>query len=69
MDTNHVLYFELGCPGGYYGTPCRPCDLSGCATGECNPLDGSCACALVSQDGTSCESKRSINTTDILHFL
>nr|XP_022310939.1 uncharacterized protein LOC111116245 [Crassostrea virginica] len=45
----------IGCPGGYYGTPCRPCDISGCALDECNPLDGSCVCSRISQDGTSCE--------------
>ena len=65
---SHVLYFLLGCLGGFYGTPCRPCALSGCATGECNPLDGSCTCSRISQDGTSCDGKSSINTVDILNI-
>ncbi|XP_078330833.1 uncharacterized protein LOC111116246 [Crassostrea virginica] len=57
----------IGCLSGYYGTPCRPCDLSGCSTGECQPLDGSCACGWVPYNTTSCsEGKLNLNKNQTL---
>ena len=62
-----VSYGSLGCLSGYYGTPCRPCDLSGCATRECQPLDGSCACGSVPYNTTSCsEGKFNLNNNQTL---